>query len=106
MPGTPETLKKLHTHVIYVIGGPKDVAYANAEKDFEEIGNIPLFVANLDVGHGGTQGQPHGGKFAEVATQWLLWQLKGDKKAGAMFTGEKCGLCQASEWKVKTKNWK
>jgi hypothetical protein len=60
----------------------------------------------MDTGHNGTYWQPHGGKFAEVATQWLLWQLKGDKKASAMFTGDQCGLCKASEWKVARKNWK
>jgi hypothetical protein len=58
----------------------------------------------LSVGHGGTFFEPHGGKFAEVATQWLLWQLKGDVKGGAMFVGDKCGLCTAPEWKIERKN--
>jgi hypothetical protein len=106
LPGSPETLKKLHTPIIYVIGGESDIAFKNAEQDFSEIGAVPVFKANMDTGHNGTYWQPHGGKFAEVATQWLLWQLKGDKKASAMFTGDQCGLCKASEWKVARKNWK
>jgi hypothetical protein len=105
LPGSPETLKKLHTPVIYVIGGESDIAFQNAEQDFSEIG-VPVFKANMDTGHNGTYWQPHGGKFAEVATEWLLWQLKGDKKASATFTGEQCGLCKVSEWKVARKNWK
>ena len=106
LPGSPETLKKLHTPIIYVIGGESDIAFKNAEQDFSEIGAVPVFKANMDTGHNGTYWQPHGGKFAEVATQWLLWQLKGDKKASAMFNGDRCGLCKASEWKVARKNWK
>lgn len=106
LPGNPATLKTLHTPVIYVIGGESDIAFKNAERDFSEIEAVPVFKANMDTGHNGTYWQPHGGKFAEVATQWLLWQLKGEKKAGAMFTGEQCGLCMAPEWKVARKNWK
>jgi len=103
---TPAILTKLHTPLIYIIGGPSDIAYANAESDFAEIDKVPVFKANLDVGHNGTLYEPHGGKFAEVATQWFLWQLKGDAKAAALFKGDPCGLCTAPEWKTERKNWK
>jgi dienelactone hydrolase len=106
LPASPESLTKLHTPVIYIIGGETDIAYANAEKDFIEIKNIPVFKANLDVGHNGTLWQPHGGKFAEVATQWLLWQFKHDKNASAWFLGENCGLCRDQAWKIERKNMK
>jgi dienelactone hydrolase len=93
LPGSVESLAKLHTPVIYIIGGETDVAHPNAEKDFVEIQNLPVFKANLTgAGHGGTIAQPHGGKFGEVLIQWLLWQLKKDKKASAWFLGESCGL--------------
>ena len=103
LPG-PDLLKKLRTPVIYLNGGPTDIAYDNSEKDLEEIEKVFVFKGDLDVGHGGTFFEPHGGKFAEAATQWLLWQLKGDKKAGEMFLGDKCGICMDPEWKVKRKN--
>lgn len=103
LPG-PDVLKKLHTPVIYLNGGPSDIAFENAETDFTEIENVFVFKGDLDVGHGGTFLDPHGGKFAEATTQWLLWQLKGDKKAGEMFHGDKCGLCTDPEWKIKRKN--
>jgi hypothetical protein len=106
IPGSVESLTKLHTPTIYLIGGGEDIAYKNAEADFAAITTVPLFKANLDVGHGGTLAEPHGGKFAEVATQWLLWQLKHDQQAAWMFVGEKCGLCQQPEWKVERKNMK
>jgi hypothetical protein len=105
MPGTVETLKKLHTPVIYIIGGEKDIAYKNSEADFQQIEGIPLFNANLgNVGHGGTLGQPFGGKFAQAARLWLEWQLKGDKQAGKAFLGSDCTLCKDPDWVVKRKN--
>ena len=103
LPG-PDFLKKLRTPVVYLIGGPTDIAFENAETDFKEIENVFIFKGNLDVGHGGTFFEPHGGKFAEASTQWLLWQLKGDKKASEMFLGDDCGLCIDPEWKVERKN--
>jgi hypothetical protein len=106
LPGSVESLAKLHCPTIYIIGGETDIAYKNAEGDFADIKSIPLFKVNLDVGHGGTLADPHGGKFAETATQWLLWQLKGDQKAGQLFIGGNCGLCLQSEWKVERKNMK
>jgi hypothetical protein len=106
LPGSVESLGKLHSPTIYIIGGEKDIAYKNAEADFAEIKNVPLFKTNLDVGHGGTLVEPHGGKFAETATQWLLWQLKGDQQAGQTFVGDNCGLCRQAEWKVERKNMK
>jgi hypothetical protein len=58
----------------------------------------------MDVGHGGTYGQPHGGEFARVATAWYKWQLKGDKEAGKLFTGSPCQLSESTIWTVDKKN--
>ena len=99
-----DQLKKLHTPVIYILGGKKDIAYENGMDDFKQIAGLPAFAANLEVGHGGTYAQPHGGDFAKVATAWLQWQLKGDKTAAAMFEGESCGVSKMEGWKVEKKN--
>lgn len=105
LPGDPQMLSRVHVPLIYVIGGESDMAYKYSNADFAEL-TVPVFKANLDVGHDGTLWQPHGGAFAEVATAWLKWQLKGDSAAGQMFNGEPCGLCRKPEWKVERKNWK
>jgi hypothetical protein len=102
--GTKDDLKGLHAPVAYFIGGPTDIAYANAEDDFTKIDKVPVFNANLNVGHGGTFRQPNGGWFGEVGVAWLQWQLQGNKDAAKMFEGEKCGLCVESAWTVKKKN--
>lgn len=108
MPGMPaltkDHLAKLHTPTLYMLGGESDIAYKNGMDDFSRINHVPVFMANMDVGHGGTYGQPHGGEFAKVATFWFKWQLKGDKEAAKMFTGNPCELSKSTVWKVEKKN--
>ena len=106
IPATKEDLKAFHAPVAYIIGGPTDVAYKNAEDDFTRIEGVPLFYANLNVGHGGTFRHPNGGWFGEVGAAWLLWHLKGDEEAAKMFEGSECGLCVESDWTIKKKNMK
>lgn len=108
MPGMPaltkDHLNKLHTPTLYLLGGESDIAYNNGMDDYQRINHVPVFVANMDVGHGGTYGQPHGGEFAVVATAWYKWQLKGDQEAGTMFTGNPSKLSQSDIWTVDKKN--
>lgn len=105
MPQLDKThLKKIHTPTLYLLGGPSDIAYNNGMNDVEQINHVPVFVGNIDVGHGGTYAQPFGGDYAKVATAWFDWQLKGDKKAGRLFTGNPPGLSTWSGWTVEKKN--
>jgi len=108
MPGLPklskDQLKKIHTPTLYLLGGPSDIAYENGMDDFRQINHVPIYVANMDVGHGGTYAQPHGGEFARVATHWYKWQLKGDTQAGKLFTGNPSALSQSQGWTVDKKN--
>ena len=96
-------LLKLHTPVLYILGGPGDVAFPNGSDDFDKISHVPVFLASIDVGHGGTFRQPNGGAVAPVAIDWLSWQLRGDKEAAKRFTGDPCGLCQEPGWTVRRK---
>jgi hypothetical protein len=100
---TKDHLLKVHTPILYILGGEKDIAYPNGMDDFNRINHVPAFVANMDVGHGGTYSRPHGGEFSKVATGWLKWQLKGDNEAGKLFTGVPCGLSKDPNWKVEKK---
>ncbi|MFZ5430008.1 MAG: alpha/beta hydrolase family protein [Bacteroidota bacterium] len=107
MPGMPQVkkdhLQKIHTPTLYLLGGKTDIAYENGMDDFRRINHVPVFVGNMDVGHGGTYSQPHGGEFARVATHWYKWQLKNDHEAGKLFTGSPCGLSQSPLWTVDKK---
>lgn len=108
MPGMPALakaqLEKLHSPTLYLLGGESDIAYNNGMDDFRRINHVPVFVANMDVGHGGTYREPHGGEFASVATAWYQWQLKGDEEAGKLFTGTPSGLSASPHWTVDRKN--
>ena len=100
---TKASLAKIHVPMAYFIGGPTDIAFANAEDDFKRIQGIPVFKGDLNVGHGGTYNQPNGGWFGEVGAAWLKWRLKGDQQAGKLFDGPRCGLCVDPAWTVEKK---
>ena len=107
VPGMPmpakDDLKKIHTPVMYLLGGPTDIAYENGMDDYKRIDHVPAIAVNYPVGHGGTYGQPHGGEFSIAALAWLEWQLKGAKEAAAMLKGNPCGLEQRPDWTVEKK---
>lgn len=94
-------LADFHTPVLYINGGPEDIAYANAKDDVSRVETVPLVFANDKSGHGGTYGQPNGGRYAEVVLDWLDWQLKGDMAAAKAFKGKDCGLCTNPDWTVE-----
>jgi dienelactone hydrolase len=102
---TKDALNGLHTPVVYILGGPTDIAYANGMDDFQRIAHVPAAVANLPVGHGGTFQEPHGGAAASVAVSWLDWQLRGDPPAARRFIGDDCGLCRDQSWTLQRKNF-
>ena len=96
-----EKLQEIKVPVIYILGGPEDIAYENGMDDFHRLVNVPAFAANYPVGHGGTYSKPYGGEFAIPAVAWLKWQLKGDKEAAKLFQGDVCGLSQREGWTVE-----
>jgi len=101
-----DTLKTIHTPILYILGGPKDIAYENGMDDFRRIDQVPAVVVNTDVGHGGTYNEPNGGRAAQVAVAWLDWQLRGDDNAKHWFVGAECGLCTDKQWTIERKNLK
>ncbi len=104
-PLSKDVLKDFHGPILYLMGGPSDIAYKNAMDDFSRVSQVPIVMTNLDVGHGGTYAQPHGGKYTPVALAWLDWQLKDLKEASSMFLGEDSQLKRNPEWTVETKNF-
>jgi|HubBroStandDraft_1064217.scaffolds.fasta_scaffold124212_1 hypothetical protein len=104
-PSSASSLSALHAPIAYITGGPSDLAYTGAQRDFNAITNLPAIFINQDVGHyPGTYREPNGGAFAVAVTAWLQWQLKGDPSARNMFVGTHCGLCMDPKWTVVTKN--
>lgn len=102
---TKEDLKRLHGPTAYVSGDAEDIAFMNANDDFEHLGKLPALRAyGRGITHGGTYNARNGGEFAGIAVGWLNWQLKGDARAAKMFVGPECGLCVNPHWVVRGKN--
>lgn len=102
---TKDDLAKLHTPVAYFIGGPADIAFANAADDVARLSHVPVLGANLPVGHGGTFRLAGGGDWGRAATAWLDWQLKGDAAAAKWFVGRDCRLCTTFGWTITRKQF-
>lgn len=100
---TKDDLRRLHTPVAYVLGGPSDIAFPNGSDDFARIAHVPAVLLNLPVGHGGTFALANGGDWARVGAEWLDWQLRGDSDAARSFIGEGCRLCTTYGWNVQRK---
>lgn len=97
-----DELANLHGPVMYITGGPTDIAHVNSVDDVSRINHVPVFFGWLPVGHGGTFWKADdGAEWADVAVHWLNWQFRGDTGAGRWFTGADCTLCQAGEWTVE-----
>lgn len=96
-------LDQLHTPVLYIEGGPSDIAYANGVDDYARINHVPVAMLNQDTGHGGNFMDENGGAAAQAAAAWLNWQLRGDAEAGALFSGADCGMCTSDHWDYQSK---
>ncbi len=104
---TAADLPKLHGPVLRINGGEPDFMMATSAETFDLINHVPAFYgARHNAGHTATVFHPGGGEFANVASNWLQWTFKGDKKAGKMFGGKNCSLCTNSNWDVKSKGIK
>ena len=103
---TKESLKNLHTPMFYMIGGPGDIAYANAQKDYERIAdNIPVVMLNSKDGHSGTYYEKYGGNYAKAVVKWLDWQLKGQVGQSALFLDDEYLKMKFPEWQGVRKNF-
>lgn len=96
-------LVKLHTPVLYILGGPQDMAEPNGLDDFQHIQHVPVFVADHPgAGHGGLFSEPNS-EGTKIELDWLDWQLHKDSVAARTFTGPDCTLCRDFRWTVYRK---
>jgi hypothetical protein len=101
---TADTLPKLHGPVLLINGHERDFMMAASAANFDAIKHVPVFYgARHGAGHTATVDHPGGGEYANVASNWLRWQFKGDKVAARMFVGKDCSLCTNSTWDTRSK---
>jgi dienelactone hydrolase len=97
-------LKALHGPVLLINGHERDFLMATSKATYDAVETLPAFYgARHGAGHTATVDHPGGGEWANVASNWLLWQLKGDKKAAKMFVGNDCELCKNPNWDTASK---
>lgn len=95
-------VSSLKTPVFYFLGGEKDIAYKNGERDFTELPkSTPTWKGNLPVGHMATYTQPKGGKFGTAMWKWLDWTLAGNPSSAAFFTGDGA---KSDGWTIEKRN--
>ncbi|HEX7080381.1 MAG TPA: alpha/beta hydrolase-fold protein [Gammaproteobacteria bacterium] len=101
---TADALPALHGPVLLVNGHERDFMMEASAATFDAIDHVPAFYgARHNAGHTATVDHPGGGEFANVASSWLRYTLKGDAEAAAMFVGENCELCTNPNWDTRSK---
>ena len=99
-----DSLHNLHAPVIYLVGGPTDIATDNAKLDYQRINHVPIVFANhKTAGHSGTFEQPFGGSFSKLAIKWLDWQLKDKQTNATLFL--QGNTADFVNWDIKAKQF-
>jgi hypothetical protein len=97
------SLTSVHKPIIYILGGIEEVAFRNAEMDFERINHVPIVFANhLTAGHGGTFAEPSGGSYSQMALDWLSWHFR-DQDQQKLF--KDLNLSKYPGWTIKSKGF-
>ena len=76
--------------MLYILGGPEDIAEPNGLDDFAAHQPVPVFVGDQPgAGHGGLIAMPNS-EGTKVELDWLNWQFNHDEVAARTFTGPDC----------------
>ncbi len=98
----------IDTPVLFIEGGPAEVAYDGGLEGYEAISalGVPVLWFSKDIGHGGDLFQPDGGDFTRINLAWLNWWLKGDEGATGkgLLVGDDCPYCADPAWEVMSAN--
>jgi len=96
------------TPVLFVEGGPDDIAYDGGLEGYMAIAklNVPVLWFSKALGHGGDLFGARGGDFTRINLAWLNWWLKGDLTATGkgLLVGAGCPYCSDSAWEYKSMN--
>jgi hypothetical protein len=97
---------QIHTPVLFVEGGPDDIAYDGGVEGYEAIAklDVPVLWFSKALGHGGDLFSAGGGDFTKINLAWMNWWLKGDETATGkgLLVGAACPYCSNSAWEVKS----
>ena len=101
---SPSSLNSLHCPIIYMTGGPDDVAYGNAQTDYGKVKKQVVWADLSGAGHNPGYWEQYGGRFPKLAIKWMDWQLKGYKQNARIFLKpDLTGF--DSHWTIKSRNF-
>lgn len=101
---TTDTLPDIHGPILFINGHERDFLMATSRDNFDRVNHVPSFYgAREGAGHTATVYHKGGGEFANVASNWLKYQFKGDATAAKMFVGADCELCTNENWETAAK---
>lgn len=86
-----------------MLGGEKDIAYNNGMDDFKRINHVPVFVANMDVGHGGTYRSLMVVNLPGLLQRGFNGNWKAIKKLENYLQVSQADLAGNANWKVERK---
>lgn len=97
-------LDKLHTPVMFMDGGPSDIAYDNSQANYELVTVPAVLASHPDAGHGGfiTGGQMVDGMTALVS---FLDMVLNDNQTARDYILDPSGLASQAPWTVANKNF-
>jgi hypothetical protein len=113
-PGAPiatskAVMDKVEVPVGFVVGGPEDLARANANRDIDLLGaGYPGYVAQRATADHVTLSTTPAilREVAEIGANWIEFSLYGTASARATLTGNPCGsTCPAGTYTVRTKSF-
>ena len=100
---TPQNVRAIHSPTVYITGGETDIAYKNAEIDYNTLTDVPVAWVNFPVGHGGTYAEEFGGEFSRMARTWLDYVFKGHNEGERLF--KNLDLTGFDGWTAVSKNF-
>lgn len=102
-------LDNLSGPVLFVAGGPSDVAYVNSVGSYERVSAVPaVFASHATAGHGGffgSAGQTVQLQAVQAVVEWLDGTLNGNDEALSFLVGPDAELGQLSNWTVESKGF-
>ena len=100
------SLRRIHLPVAWISGDDSDIAFTNANADFDAFATGPALRAwHAGTGHSAHWRDLHGGLFTPLVVDWLDWRLKHRAAAARTFTGADCKLCRTPGWTVQRKGF-
>lgn len=99
-----DELGKLHSPIMFLDGGPSDIAYENSQANYELVTVPAVSASQPDAGHGGfiTGAQMEEGATAAVS---FLDMVLNENEAAREYILDPSGLASQQPWVVATKNF-